>query len=392
MVKPLLSLLLTSALVAPTLAEETTAYRLFIGDHTDAKLTAVDLSSGDLLATFPLASPATLYATDDAVFAVQGAGGQVSAFTTGIAIDDHGDHGDIAITDPAAIDAVLSGDLPAHFVEHDGEVAMFFDGSGLVERYDAHAWAHDGTLQTSQLDSGTAHHGVAIPWGAYTLVSAANADDEKKPRLGLNVLDADGQIVGQTHACPDLHGEATSGNTVVVGCGDGILVVTGSGEPSIEKLDYASLPEGKTTTLIGGIGLQYFLGNWGADKVVLIDPSETEPYRLVDLPSRRVHFAVDNLRPKLAYIFTEDGDLHQLDVVSGTITKTLTVTEPYSMDGEWSLPCPRLAVAGDMIAVTDPNQGKVHLIDAETFELARDLTVEGMPYTIVAVGGSGTVH
>jgi hypothetical protein len=388
----LLALLLSTTLITPTLAQETTAYRLFVGDHTEPKLTAIDAATGDTLATFPLASPASLYTTGDAVFAVQGAGNQVSAFTTGISIDDHGDHGDIAISEPIAARSILSGDKPAHFVEHDGTVAMFFDGSGLVERFDADAWAHDDTLQTTQLDSGTAHHGVAIPWGEYTLVSTADADDENKPRIGLNVLDANGDLVGETHPCVDLHGEATSHNTVLVGCGDGLLVITGSGEPQVRKLDYAGLPDGKVTTLVGGVGMQYFLGNYGADKVVLIDPSDAEPYRLVDLPTRRVHFAVDNLRPRFAYIFTEDGQLHQLDVVAGEITRSLIVTEPYSMDGEWSLPRPRLAVAGNEIAVTDPLAGKIHLIDAETFELSRDLDVDGMPYTIVAAGGSGTVH
>jgi hypothetical protein len=146
------------------------------------------------------------------------------------------------------------------------------------------------------------------------------------------------------------------------------------------------------TTLIGGQGLQYFLGNYGADKLVIIDPAEAEPYRLIDLPTRRVHFVTDPVRPKFAYIFTEDGQLRQLDVLKGEITRSVTITEPYSMDGEWSLPRPRLVVAGDVIAVTDPLAGKVHLVDAGRFKITRELSVEGLPYTIVAVGGSGTEH
>ncbi|MBJ3784829.1 zinc metallochaperone AztD [Devosia sediminis] len=387
-----LALLAATALSVPAFADEASAWRLFVGDHTAPEVTALDLETGNAITTFPLAAPASLYTVDGAVFAVQGAGNQVSAIDSGIAIDDHGDHGDIDITDPTLVDAVLSGEKPAHFVEHDGKVALFFDGSGLVSLFSADAWAHDGVLEIEELDSGTPHHGLAVPWGDYTLVSVADADDEKKPRLGLNVLDADGNVVGETHACPDLHGEAASGNMLAVGCGDGLLIVSGSGEPSVEKIDYAGLPEGKVTTLIGGQGLQYFLGNYGADKVVIVDPAEAEPYRLIDLPTRRVHFVTDPVRPKFAYVFTEDGQLRQLDVVAGEFTQAVTVTEPYSMDGEWSLPRPRIAVAGDVIAVTDPNEGKVHLIDAESFTITGDIAVEGLPYTIVAVGGSGTVH
>ena len=160
-----LALLAATALSVPALADETSAWRLFIGDHTAPQVTALDLETGAAIASFPLASPANLYTTDGAVFAVQGAANQVSAIDAGIAVDDHGDHGDIEITAPSLAEPVLTGEKPAHFVEHDGKVAMFFDGSGLVSLFIAHDWAHDGELATTELDSGTAHHGVAIPLG-----------------------------------------------------------------------------------------------------------------------------------------------------------------------------------------------------------------------------------
>ena len=36
--------------------------------------------------------------------------------------------------------------------------------------------------------------------------------------------------------------------------------------------------------------------------------------------------------------------------------------------------------------------GVVHIVDAQTFALERDITVAGTPYNIVAVGGSGASH
>lgn len=389
----LLSILVTTALIAPSMAEDVTAWRLFVSDHAEGKVTAIDAVGGEVLGNFALKTPASLYATHsgEAVFAVQGAGNQVSAIRTGIAFEDHGDHGDIAVSEPTLVETVIEGEKPAHFVEHDGDVALFFDGSGLVQLFSAHDWIETGALGT-ELDSGTAHHGLAVPWGDLTLVSTANAEDEKKPRVGLNVVDATGAQVGETHICPDLHGEAASGNLLAVGCGDGVLIVSGAGAPDVQKLGYEGLPEGKTTTLIGGQGMQYFLGNYGADKVVIIDPAEAEPYRLVELPTRRVHFVADPVRPKFAYIFTEDGFLRQLDVVSGELVQAVKVTEPYSMDGDWSLPRPRLAVAGDQVAVTDPLEGVVHLVDVASFALGGEIAVEGAPFNIVAVGGTGSVH
>jgi len=253
-------------------------------------------------------------------------------------------------------------------------------------------WLDDGEIAAEEFDSGAPHHGVAVPWGDYTIISVPNPADPTALPIGVNVLDASGAIIGDLHACPDLHGEASSGNMLAIACAEGLLVVTGSGEPQITLLPYSDLPEGKSTTLLGGIGMQYFLGNYGADKVVVIDPADDNSFRLIDLPTRRVHFAVDPIRPKFAYVYTEDGKLNQLDVVSGTIVQSLAVTEPYSMDGEWSLPRPRIAVAGDVVAVTDPNAGLVHLIDIAGFTELRTIPVTGMPYGIVAVGGSGTSH
>lgn len=389
-----MALLAATTLTIPALADEVSAYRLFIADHTEPRVSALDPASGETIAQFDLTSPARLYAaaSGEAVIAVQANTNQVAAIASGIVVDDHGDHGDIEVSAPRLVDAVVEGDRPVHFVEHGSKIALFFDGAGTTSILDTHAWIDDGKAEVKEIDSGAPHHGVAIPWGSHTIITVPHPEDPSKLPIGVNVLDADGNRVGETHGCADLHGEAASGNLLLIACADGILVVSGSGAPKIEKIDYAGLPEGKSTTLVGGQGLQYFLGNYGADKVVLIDPTEAEPYRLVDLPTRRVHFVTDPVRSKFAYIFTEDGQLRQLDVIKGEITASVAVTEPYSMDGEWSLPRPRLAVAGDVIAVTDPLAGKVHLVDAASFAVTNAIAVEGLPYNIVAVGGSGSVH
>ena len=62
------------------------------------------------------------------------------------------------------------------------------------------------------------------------------------------------------------------------------------------------------------------------------------------------------------------------------------------MDGDWNDPRPRIAVAGDRIVVTDPLNSKLHLVDAASFDKAGEIAVEGKPYNIVSVGGSGETH
>lgn len=395
------SILSATALAALTLAvagasaEEVTAWRLFVSDHAEPVVHVVDAVAGEPLQSFAIGSPASLYRSEsgEAVYAVQREAGLVTAIATGIAFDDHGDHADIAVEAPQLTGATVEGETPVHFVEHDGAWAAFFDGEG-VARVFAESDALAGNVSVREVDAGVPHHGVVVAYGEHDLVSEPHPQDPSNLPIGIKVLDRSGAQVGDLATCPDLHGEASSGNLLAFACATGLLVVTPApGAPSIEHLPYAeTLPEGKTTTLIGGRGLQYFLGNYGPSAVVLIEPGDDASFRLIELPARRVHFAVDPIRGGLAYAFTEDGQLHQIDVIAGTLAQSVALTGPYSMDGHWSDPRPRVAVAGDSIVVTDPVQGRLHLVDAESFTKAGEIALDGMPFNIVAVGGTATVH
>jgi hypothetical protein len=384
-----------AAVQTSALADEASVWRLFVADHAASQMRAIDIETGRTLSTFALRSPATLYATDSGrtVFAVQRDGNVVSAISSGIAVGDHGDHGDLDVDDPEELGLEVEGERPVHFVDHGGNIALFFDGEGVARILSEKA-AHEGAPRIREARTSAPHHGVAVAWGEHVIVSEPDVVDPSNLPVGVRVVDADGHA-GDVHACPGLHGEAGSGNLIAIACETGLLLVSsGPQGPTIEHLPYpASIPEGsKVSTLVGGKGLQYFLGNLGPSAVVLIDPQDTESFRRIELPTRRVHVAVDPIRPKFAYVFTEDGQLHRLNVLSGRISESLRLTEPYSMDGHWSDPRPRIAVTGGAIAITDPLAGLVHLVDAETFERAGEIAVEGKPFSMLAVGGSGVEH
>lgn len=386
---------LAMALSANASAEEMTAWRLFIADHEAARVTVLDAIAGEPVKTFEVESPAALYRSESGrvVFARQGEAGLVTAISSGISFDDHGDHGDIDVEAPKLTGTEVAGDKPSHIVEHDGVFAAFFDGEG-VARIISEKAVLEGGSEFREVKTDAPHHGVAVAYGSHVLLSEPNRENPDELPVGIRVVDEAGAQVGDVHACPDLHGEASSGNILAFACATGLLVVTHEGGmPQIRHLPYAdSLPDGESTTLAGGRGLQYFLGNYGADKVVLIDPMESDAIRLIELPTRRVHFAVDPIRARFAYVFTEDGQLHQVDVIKGGIANSLGLTGPYSMDGHWSDPRPRIAVADDNIYVTDPLNGVVHSVAAASFQKAGEIAVEGKPYDIVAVGGSGEAH
>lgn len=376
--------------------ESTTAWRLLIADQASPLVTIVDAAEKEILDTYELSGPAALHRTSSGqtVFAIQGATGTVSAINTGIAFHDHGDHADIDVAPPQHLNVEFTGDRPAHFVEQQGYIAQWFDGEDEARFFTESAVIEgEPNIQTAHIVA--AHHGVAVPYQHHAVVSIPNPDDASQRPIGARVIDFDGNNVGDDVACPGLHGSAGSGSLYALACQTGLLIISANnGTPEIEHVAYPdSLPEGSASTLIGGKGLQYFIGNYGADRLLIIDPSQDEEgFQLVQLPTRRVHFAVDPIRSKYAYVFTEDGQLHQVDVLTGALTQSLRVTDPYSMDGHWNDPRPRITVAGDNIVVTDPAAEKLHFISAENFEKVDEMPLEGKPFNIVAVGGSGVDH
>lgn len=375
--------------------DDVTAWRLFVADHDKPVVSVIDALDGDKLDTFTLKGPAALYRTEsgETVFAVQGSADTVSAISSGIAFHDHGDHGDIDVDAATLLKPTYSGKKPGHFVERQGNIAQWFDGEDHASLFSESALLK-GNNDAATVSIVKAHHGVAVPYGNYAVVSIPNPEDASKRPIGARVVGLDGKPVGSDVACPGLHGSAGSGDLYALACDTGLLLISQQGDvPHIKPMPYAaSLPKGSASTLIGGRGLQYFIGNYGPDRILIVDPSEANGFRLVQLPTRRVHFAVDPVRPKFAYVFTEDGQLRQVDVLKGEIVQSIKLTEPYSMDGHWNDPRPRIAVAGDKIAVTDPLKSKIHLINAVDFQKAGEIAVAGAPFNIVAVGGSGKVH
>lgn len=381
--------------------EHKQVWRLFVADHTKPVVRAIDLESGKELGKFDLKGYAALAASNsgETVFAVQTEDDVVNVIKTGIKLEDHGDHRDLEVSDTALLKEKFEGKRPVHAVMHDDKVVLFFDREGK-----AHELSEQDILkgipQAKIIDATAPHHGVVVPFGNHYLASVPNLEAETKPdalppRLGLRILDADGKQSGDVATCTALHGEAFSASLAAFGCKEGVLIAgpNKDKQAELQMLSYgADLPKGKVSTLIGSKAMQFFLGNYGEDKIALIDPESDTPYRLVDLPTRRVDFALDPARLKNAYVLTEDGQLHLINILDGTIMRSAKVTEPYSKDGHWRDPRPRLAVAGDHIAITDPRHSLVRLIDIESFKEDRTIAVADQPFSIVAVGGSGAVH
>ena len=381
-------------------ASDVTLYRVFVGDHANGTVTAFDLTQPDNRWTFDTTGQNKLYVVDNggAVVAVQSDDDAVHFFTSGISLHSHGDHADIEISEPAAIADTLTGPRPFHLIDHDGKVVINFDRGGYAAIIDGHELS-DGEVVSTQLPQARAHHGYAAPIGDLWVTSVASdapvEGDAAPSRIGLQAINADGTPAGEVAACTAIHGEAFSGAYLATGCAEGVLTVTdGADGPVMTMLDYpADLPTGESTgTLLGSKAMQVFLGNYGADGLVVIDPVDEPHFRYVELDFRRVDFVLDPANARFGYVLTEDGALHQLDLLKAEVTESVKITEPYSMDGDWNDPRPRLAMAGDEIVMSDPKAGLVRRISTDTLEEVGTIAVDGQPYNIAVAGGSGVDH
>lgn len=380
--------------------EHVTVYRIFVSDHADGKITAFDLAKPDVRWTFSTIGQSRLYSVNNGagIAAVQSDNDTVQFINSGISLQSHGDHSDIEVADPILMNAMLEGPRPFHLIDHDGKIAVNFDRGGYAGIIDSNALSK-GEMKAITLKQARPHHGFVAPvgnaWVTTVAAEAAAEGDAAPSRIGLQAVNANGSPAGDVATCTGIHGEAFSGAYLAAGCKEGILTVTaGKNGPVSSMLNYpADLPAGQSTgTLLGARSIQMFLGNYGAKGLVVVDPVDSPHFQHIELPFRRIDFTLDTADPRFGYVLTEDGSLHQVNLLTAKLSRSAKVTEPYSMDGHWNDPRPRIAMAGDDIVVTDPNPGLVRRIAKDELREIEAIKIEGKPYNIAVAGGSGAVH
>jgi hypothetical protein len=125
---------------APALAADETveAWRLFVADQADGKVSVLDPDDGSLLATFPTTGYVTHLVpstSGQTVFAVQMDHDVVHVLASGIKLSAHGDHQDIEVVDASLLPLEISGARPVHVVMHGDAAVQFFDREGVARAY-----------------------------------------------------------------------------------------------------------------------------------------------------------------------------------------------------------------------------------------------------------------
>lgn len=113
-------------------AREAASCQAFAAGHAEPRVAAFDLGATDARGTFETAGQAKLnpVAGGAVVAAGRSDADHPRFIASGVALEVHDDHADIAPSDPVAFEEPLAGARPLHVVDRDGETAISLDGGG----------------------------------------------------------------------------------------------------------------------------------------------------------------------------------------------------------------------------------------------------------------------
>lgn len=367
------------------------AVRLSVADAQLNRVSVVDLASRRVLARLRTAGPARLAPAGDGrhVLAGQSAANRVDVVDAGAWSVPHGDHDHSYVRAPR-LRTAITGPTPIHLVGHGDRVAIFTDGDGvgLVQRHSAIGTGARGAVRVR---TAAAHHGVAVPLGARTLISLPPSAEGGSPN-GVGVANAKGRVVQRFRTCPGLHGEASVGhNTVVFACSDGYLAVNlRNRKVSAKKLPAVADGAGvrRSGTLSGAEGLPYVIGNLGSRDLVRVTPGGG-PANVIPLDQDRGVFVLDG-ESRSVLAVTVDGNLVQLNPTTGAVIGRVQVAAPFSLSGGSAVPRPQIALGAERrVYVSDPTAGRVVEVATNPLRVTRSIAVGGTPTSLVVTGGHG---
>ncbi len=222
------------------------AGRLLVVNPTDTQADIFDLADNDLITTLPLdAMPSAVHATGDFRFAalVDRSADTVGFVDGGLFQEPHDDHFDTFMMMPTLSNFTLTGSRPTHFVTHEGQAAVFFDGDAATGTNAGVQIFNDSMIERAEAPATVTFsmpmHGVAEPRGEHLITSLRREDAQSTSantvlpdQVGVYHLQDGEYELEQTfsEACPDLHGAAQNENHIAFGCSDGVLLVTDNGD------------------------------------------------------------------------------------------------------------------------------------------------------------------
>ncbi|VUD62576.1 hypothetical protein TDB9533_03068 [Thalassocella blandensis] len=394
--------------------------RLVVTNNATQEALVYDLEDGSLLDAFALAeAPSAVYASGNYRYAVMAnrEGDIVNFMDGGVWQEDHVDHLHDYEEAPLLLDYSVTGSRPTHVVNHDGQIAVFFDG-------DATSGSSASISVFSDMDITDANtalpgvafdtnmHGVAEPRGDH-LFSSWRRDDAQS--TSANPILPDQIAVYHLHdgeyeqeqildvACPDLHGAAQNESFVIFGCSDGVVLVhEHDGAFEAEKiLNGDDMAEGLRIGAIygheeseqfiamasahGGSSVQWYAIDPAEAEMELIDWQPVENATVVDrgFGFEAEQFLILDSEGYLTVIepHAHDGHTHWEFGTRVDITEEDVATMPEGTNFSVSF-----AQNGHQAFVTDPIAQHILIVDLELMDIDGEIDLGFSPNSVTWLG------
>lgn len=309
--------------------------------------------------------------------------------------EPHGDHSHYFTATPQLRGVLVAAEKPGHAIPHNGSVTFFDDATGSATTYDSAQFTAIENLAaaepTFQYKAPEAHHGLAVRLNDSSLiVSEGNSES----RSTVKHIASDGSVIAQTTQCTGVHGEAISqAEAVVVGCEDGPVVF------SNQTVTKVSIPDayGRIGNLAGSDVSPVVLGDYKTDKDaelerptrISLTNAASKTVQIVDLPASYSFRSLARSEEGDALVLGTDGKIHVIDPLTGAITASIPVIDPWEEPTQWQEPRPTILALEGSIYVTDPATSRLLAVDLETQKIWNEATLEFVPNEIA--GGTGLV-
>nr|WP_136250932.1 5-methyltetrahydrofolate--homocysteine methyltransferase [Ningiella ruwaisensis] len=399
--------------------------RLAVSSSQSNSVSMIDLDDGALLDTFTLSNDGSrVYPSASYRYAVVVArnADMVEFIDGGLWREDHVGHLHDYEQAPQMSDYTLSGSQPTHFVNHDGQSAIFYDGDSAAGTPASVHVISDMDI-TNENDSPASlmytinMHGAAEPRGEYLLSSIRRDDAESTSgnkilpdQVGVYHLHDGEYELEQTFdmACPDLHGAAQNHDFVLFGCGDGVLVAhEHDGEFESSKIANIDAIDGlRIGSIYGHHDAEAFIGiasNRATGEVIVlsIDP-EASTMEVIDWQAQ------EGASP-IAYAFSYDGEhalildsLGNLSILSAHLHSGVNEFEfegrvELSDEDLSSMPegvsfSMTVAQNGGYAFVADPIAQHVLMVHIEDMEVEGDFELDFIPANVTWLGIAEEAH
>lgn len=365
--------------------------------HSDG-VSVLDAKTLETVAEVPLEGFNRLSQAGDGRHVLISSGDAFHVFDCGVWTELHGDHGHSYAGAPKLTDRAFDASEAGHVVTHAKRTALFSDGTGRVEIFDPAALSEalkTGLPATTSYTTPEAHHGVAVTLeGGQLLVTLGN--DEGRNGLALLAPPAgenqDRAELLRNEECPGVHGEAVAdGETVVVGCEDGMLVYRDGAFTKVASPD----AYGRMGNQAGTPASPVILGDYKVDRdaglerptrVSLVDTA-TGTLQLVDLGTSYSFRSLGRGPAGEALVLGTDGALHIVDPETGVETGSIPVVPAWEEPEVWQDPRPTLFVQGSTAYVTEPAGAKIHAVDLTSGTVVKSGELRHVPNELTGVTG-----